>query len=736
MRSSECQPRIGAFAQFLGCVRPVLHGGFLLRRSSWRDLIYGFLTWIGLSLSHGASAADDRPPQEIPGKPQGASQTLNPGPRANAEIQSFTQGHSFTWWCDCNGRYYNLFTRIDGVPAGATPISVVITSVEVRGDLLDYTEYVEFKVSGTSSWNRYQGFGDDATFDFYYYNGPQPTLKYSNGQYGFDVDIYTPPEVDYSPPGMIPAGAYHNLKINFTVTYSDGSSGPVQPPALDTLTPGDGSLTLGLTPPSSGASPKFFTGFCERSSGSVSANSTSAVAIPDNGQATARLQITEPNRSVVGNVTATVNISHGWIGDLEISLRSPSGLSRTLWTGETLDSGTSLSRSFTVSDFNGQAGSGNWDLIVVDRKSGDSGTINNWSISFNAEEQVVSSSTAYSTVVPVTGLENGQVYSCYATSTAYDNSVSGASNRRSATVGGTPGKPAISVDPEDEAAVVFVKSVATGGLEITQYEGVCESSQGTRSVTSTNRNIEVTPLINGLGYFCKARARNQQGWGPYSDEEKVRPDFQPTGLPMWLLYSATNTSPNDGGEDSGGSGDDSTGDDGGGGDSGGDSTTPLTCDDTDIVSCFVYDIGNAGSGYNSTHSTFIPANKILAFPISYYFESFSELIYFTTNEPSLTNIYPGYFFHWWFSSSPAGPLSDTGYCRGAALRPTVELAWQATDGGSSTASRCELLDIRTNSLSDPIYLNTAICDSSVDCLPSSNRNYLSRDYYIQVAPQN
>ena len=736
MRSSECQPRIGAFAQFLGCVRPVLHGGFLLRRSSWRDLIYGFLTWIGLSLSHGASAADDRPPQEIPGTPQGASQTLNPGSRASAEIQSFTQGHSFTWWCDCNGRYYNLFTRIDGVPAGATPISVVITSVEVRGDLLDYTEYVDFKVSGTSSWNRYQGFGDDATFDFYYYNGPQPTLKYSNGQYGFDVDIYTPPEVNYSPPGMNPAGAYHNLKINFTVTYSDGSSGPVQPPALDTLTPGDGSLTLGLTPPSSGASPKFFTGFCERSSGSVSANSTSAVAIPDNGQTTARLQITEPNRSVVGNVTATVNISHSWIGDLEISLRSPSGLSRTLWTGETLDSGTSLSRSFTVSDFNGQAGSGNWDLIVVDRKSGDSGTINNWSISFNAEEQVVSSSTAYSTVVPVTGLENGQVYSCYATSTAYDNSVSGASNRRSATVGGTPGKPAISVDPEDEAAVVFVKSVATGGLEITQYEGVCESSQGTRSVTSTNRNIEVTPLINGLGYFCKARARNQQGWGPYSDEEKVRPDFQPTGLPMWLLYSATNTSPNDGGEDSGGSGDDSTGDDGGGGDSGGDSTTPLTCDDTDIVSCFVYDIGNAGSGYNSTHSTFIPANKILAFPISYYFESFSELIYFTTNEPSLTNIYPGYFFHWWFSSSPAGPLSDTGYCRGAALRPTVELAWQATDGGSSTASRCELLDIRTNSLSDPIYLNTAICDSSVDCLPSSNRNYLSRDYYIQVAPQN
>ena len=721
MRSSECQPRIGAFAQFLGCVRPVLHGGFLLRRSSWRNLIYGFLTWIGLSLSHGASAADDRPPQEIPGTPQGASQTLNPGSRASAEIQSFTQGHSFTWWCDCNGRYYNLFTRIDGVPAGATPISVVITSVEVRGDLLDYTEYVDFKVSGTSSWNRYQGFGDDATFDFYSYNGPQPTLKYSNGQYGFDVDIYTPPEVNYSPPGMNPAGAYHNLKINFTVTYSDGSSGPVQPPALNTLTPGDGSLTLGLTPPSSGASPKFFTGFCERSSGSVSANSTSAVAIPDNGQATARLQITEPNRSVVGNVTATVNITHGWIGDLEISLRSPSGLSRTLWTGETLDSGTSLNRSFTVSDFNGQTGSGNWDLIVVDQKSGDSGTVNNWSISFNADEEVMSSSTAYSTVVPVTGLENGKVYSCYATSTAYDNSVSGASNRRSATVGGTPGKPAISVDPEDEAAVVFVKSVATGGLDITQYEGVCESLQSTRSVTSTNRNIKVTPLTNGLGYFCKARARNQQGWGPYSDEEKVRPDFQPTGLPMWLLYSATNTSS------------DTSPDDGGDSDSVDDSTTPLTCDDTDIVSCFVYDIGNAGNGYNSAHTTFIPANKILAFPISYYFESFAEVISFLSNEAPPA---AGFHFHWWFSSSPAGPLSDTGYCRGSYTSVQGEARWQAIDGGASTPSICELMDITNYDFEIPIYWNTAICDSPENCLPSSNRNHLSSDYYIQVAPQN
>ena len=711
-RSGECQPRIGAFAQFLGCVRLVLRGGLLLRRSSRHNLIYAFLTCIGLSLSHGASAADDRPPQEIPGTPQGASQTLNPGSRASAEIQSFTQGHWFTWWCDCNGRDYNLFTRIYGVPAGATPISVVITSIEVRGDLADYTEFVDFKVSGTSYWYRYQGFGDDATFGSYSYNGPQPTLKYSNGQYGFDVDIYTPPEVNYSPPGMNPAGTYHNLKINFDVAYSDGSSGPVQPPALNTVTPGDGSLTLGLTPPSSGASPKFFTGFCERSSGSVSANSTSAVAIPDNGQATARLQITEPNRSVVGNVTASMNITHGWIGDLEVSLRSPSGLSRTLWTGETLDSGTSLSRSFTVSDFNGQAGSGNWDLIVVDRKSGDSGTINNWSISFNAEEQVMSSSTAYSTAVPVTGLENGQVYSCYATSTAYDNSVSGASNRRSATVGGTPGKPTISVDPEDAAAVVSIKSVATGGLEITQYEGVCESSQGTRSVTSTNRNIEVTPLINGLGYFCKARARNQQGWGPYSDEKKVRPDFQPTGLPMWLLYSATNTSPDDGGDR----------------DSGGDSTTPLTCDDTDIVSCFVYDIGNAGNGYNSTHTTFVPANKILSFPINSNFGS-DETITFTTDEAPLSNLY----FHWWFSASPAGPKNSAAACGGASTNPnTVSVRYTMIDGATSTNFSCELLEVSGNM----VYLNAAVCDSSVDCLPSSNRNHLSRDFYIQVAPQN
>jgi len=716
--SGECRPRDTTVVQILACVSTLLHMGLLPRGNLWRAMVCTYLTCIGLSLSHGASGADDRPPQEIPGTPQGAPQTLTPSSRGSTEAESFTQAHSFTWWCDCNGTYYNQFTRIVGIPFGATPTGVVITSIEVRGDLSASSEYIDFKVSNAGSWIRYQGSGDNATFTRYSYSGPQPTLKYSNGQYGFDVDKRVPNTVNFSPAGMYPEGSFHNTKINFTVTYSDGSSGPVQPPALNTVTPGDGSLTLGLTPPSSGASPKFFTGFCERSSGSVSANSTSAVAIPDNGQATATLQITEPNRSVVGNVTATVNITHGWIGDLEVSLRSPSGLSRTLWTGETLDSGTSLNRSFTVSDFNGQAGSGNWDLIVVDRKSGDSGTINNWSISFNAEEQVMSSSTAYSTAVPVTGLENGQVYSCYATSTAYDNSVSGASNRRSATVGGTPGKPTISVEPEDETAAIFVKSVATGGLEITQYEGVCESSQGSRSETSTSRNIDVTPLINGLGYFCKARARNQQGWGPYSDEEKVRPDFQPTSLPMWLLYSATDTSSNNGGEDSGG---------------GGDTTTPLTCDDTDTVSCFVYDIGNAGNGYNSTHTTFIPANRILAFPISYYFESFGEAIDFSTNQAPLT---AGLYFHWWFSSSPAGPLSDTGYCRGVYTGVNGQARWQAVDGGASTQSICELMDITNYDFEIPIYWNIAICDSTVDCLPSSNRNHLGSDYYIQVAPRN
>lgn len=499
----------------------------------------------------GAGAAfgqDDNVPLDVPGVPTVGEPGASGLSRSTASLSNYT-------WCACNGYFPGSF-----IPLTRTePTRFILTSVEVAGDLSDSTEYVDFRVSGASSFNRYQGSGDNNNYTRYSYSGLQPEVRYQNGWYGFFFDVSIPSSVNFSPADMNPGGAYWKLNLNVTAEYPD--LGPTQPPRLQSITPGNGELKLNITPPSSGPTPSGYTGYCSRSAGQVSQSLISPVSIAASGFTNSYLTATSDSaRYVVGNVTGSVNISHQWRGELELKLFSPSGQSTTLWTGGELDSNTSLSFSFSKSDFNGTYATGNWRLRIEDRVEGDGGTLNNWSISFNTQEQVSTypgfspgPGPSNSLTQTVSSLTNGATYSCYATSWSGAEEESGPSNSRTALVGATPGKPTITVDPEDKTALVNVKSVATGGLDITQYEGVCQSSQGSRTSTSAGKTIEVTPLTNGLGYLCKARARNQQGWGPYSDEEKVRPEEQASGgLPIWLLYVASNQSGGSGGGSSGG----------------------------------------------------------------------------------------------------------------------------------------------------------------------------------------
>ena len=487
-------------------------------------------------------AQGDPPPEDIPGTD--TFQEFHGSTQSRASVPS---SHSRS--CNCNGTFYNRFASAPS--SYGVPLSVRITSIEVKGDLADASEYIDFRVSSVSSWIRYQGSGDNNTYSYYAYNGAQPSVVYdsSSDGYGFNFDYFVPNTVNYSPSGISPAGAYYSIKLNYTVTYSD--PGPIRPPSLNSITPRNGGLTLNITPPNSGPTPDGYRGFCGRSAGQVSQSLMAPVSIAASGITNSSLApTTEIKRYVVGNVGASVNISHQWRGELELKLYSPSGKSVTLWTGEELDSGTQLSSSFSLPNFDGEYATGNWRLQIEDRVEGDGGTLNNWSLAFNTRKQIFEESYNSSTIeVPV--LTNGEIYNCYAVSFIFsflaDDEESLPSNSLSALVGATPGKPTITVEPEDKRALVYVKSIATGGLDITQYEGVCQSSQGTRTSTSTNKTIEVTPLTNGLGYLCKARARNQQGWGPYSDEEKVRPEEQASGLPIWLLYVATNQSGGSGG---------------------------------------------------------------------------------------------------------------------------------------------------------------------------------------------
>lgn len=127
------------------------------------------------------------------------------------------------------------------------------------------------------------------------------------------------------------------------------------------------------------------------------------IAATANATVTSILNITSTD--IISDANITLGITHTWINDIKATLTSPSGTSVVLFSNPcspdssvndinaTFDdsgsavvcgnfpgiSGTVLPAS-PLSAFNGQAMNGNWTLTIVDLYSGDSGSLNSWSL--------------------------------------------------------------------------------------------------------------------------------------------------------------------------------------------------------------------------------------------------------------------------------------------------------------------------------------------------------------------
>jgi subtilisin-like proprotein convertase family protein len=125
--------------------------------------------------------------------------------------------------------------------------------------------------------------------------------------------------------------------------------------------------------------------------------------IPDSDPTGISSKILITSNKTIRDVNVTVNITHPWIGDLDLMLISPNGTSVLLvasrqdegdnYTNTVFDDDASASISsgaapYTgtfrpeglLSSFNDEASYGNWSLKAVDSGPDDLGTINSWSL--------------------------------------------------------------------------------------------------------------------------------------------------------------------------------------------------------------------------------------------------------------------------------------------------------------------------------------------------------------------
>jgi subtilisin-like proprotein convertase family protein len=159
------------------------------------------------------------------------------------------------------------------------------------------------------------------------------------------------------------------------------------------------------------------------------ASGSTTCPAPTFGQMTDALII--PDSGAIQNVRVGINITHSWIGDLRVTLTSPSGTTVLLF--DNIRVGTSAcgcigfgevnstfddTATALISDqcaangvyppqeplsaFNGEEVTGTWTLTVYDRNALDTGTLVNWSLEVTYDEPVPSPTPTNTVFEPTT----------------------------------------------------------------------------------------------------------------------------------------------------------------------------------------------------------------------------------------------------------------------------------------------------------------------------------------------
>ncbi|MEV3935392.1 S8 family serine peptidase [Glycomyces sp. NPDC049804] len=108
------------------------------------------------------------------------------------------------------------------------------------------------------------------------------------------------------------------------------------------------------------------------------ATKSTATALPDRATVNSTLALT-CDGNARSTSTVAVNITHTWRGDLAIYLIAPDGTSYTLKTSSSGDSADNVIATYPV-NLSSETATGTWTLRIVDAYSGDSGTLNSWTL--------------------------------------------------------------------------------------------------------------------------------------------------------------------------------------------------------------------------------------------------------------------------------------------------------------------------------------------------------------------
>ena len=115
--------------------------------------------------------------------------------------------------------------------------------------------------------------------------------------------------------------------------------------------------------------------------------------IPDNDDTGVKDVLTFSEEGIVASMTVNIDISHSYIGDLAVTLISPSG-TNVLLHNRSGGSNSNLQKTFQFSnapllqEFIGESIAGQWELQVKDLANADVGQLNSWGVDIQVNKNV------------------------------------------------------------------------------------------------------------------------------------------------------------------------------------------------------------------------------------------------------------------------------------------------------------------------------------------------------------
>ncbi len=245
------------------------------------------------------------------------------------------------------------------------------------------------------------------------------------------------------------------------------------------------------------------------------------IAIPDNNTTGINSTINVNAAIAIEEVVVDVNITHTFIGDLRVTLRSPAGTEVVLHN-RSGGSADNINQSYVLpTQFTGQQGAGNWVLHVDDNAGLDTGTLNSWTLR-------------------LIGVPSAQTFAVTATPASSAVSQGDTANLAIGveSIGGFNGTVALSATstPALNAALTFTPaSVAAPGTSQLAIATNCDTAPGTYELTisgtsgSETKTATATLIVRPFG--------NAEITYPSTDTPLAIPDNNATGVTSTINVS-------------------------------------------------------------------------------------------------------------------------------------------------------------------------------------------------------